>query len=297
MIVSASRRTDIPAFYAEWFVNRVLAGYCTVPNPFNPQQISRVSLLPDDVDVIVFWTRNARPLFPHLDDLNARGYRYYFQYTIMDNPRAIDVRTPSLPSSLRTFQELSDLVGPEKVIWRYDPILFSSATGVAFHIDAYRRIAEALRGYTRRSVVSIGDLYAKTHKRLRALKEEQGIEVFSSDTLPGERFDELMHGLVHIAKENELEIVSCAEPIDLQRYGIRPGKCIDDDLIREVFGIEVTDKKDPGQRKACGCVVSKDIGMYNTCLFGCLYCYATDSFKRARANYEKHDPTSPSLIG
>jgi hypothetical protein len=297
MIVSASRRTDILAFYTEWFVNRVRAGYCTVPNPFNPQQVSRVSLLPDDVDVIVFWTRNARPLFPHLDDLNARGYRYYFQYTVMDNPRAIDVKTPSLPSSLRTFQELADLVGPEKVIWRYDPILFSSVTGVAFHIDAYGRIAEALRGYARRSVISIGDLYAKTHKRLRVLKEEQGIEVFSSDALPSERFDELMHGLVRIAEENELEIVSCAEPIDLQRYGIRPGKCIDDDLIREVFGIEVTDKKDPGQRKACGCVVSKDIGMYNTCLFGCLYCYATDSFERARVNYEKHDPASSSLLG
>jgi hypothetical protein len=198
----------------------------------------------------------------------------------MDNPRAIDVRTPSLPSSLRTFRELSDRVGPERVIWRYDPILFSSATGIAFHIDAYGRIAEALRGYARRSVVSIGDLYAKTHKRLRALREEQGIEVFSSDDLPGERFDELMHGLVRIAEENKLEIVSCAEPIDLQRYGIRPGKCIDDDLIREVFGIQVTDKKDPSQRKACGCVVSKDIGMYNTCLFGCLYCY----------------PASPSLI-
>ena len=132
MIVSASRRTDIPAFYAEWFMNRVRAGTCDVPNPFNPQQVARVSLQPDEVDGIVFWTRHPRPLFPHLAELDKRGYRYYFQYTLLDNPRLIDPKVPPLETSLATFRELAERVGPDRVVWRYDPIVFSNVTGRSF---------------------------------------------------------------------------------------------------------------------------------------------------------------------
>jgi hypothetical protein len=297
MIISASRRTDIPAFYAEWFMNRIRAGYCAVPNPFNRQQVSYVSLKPEDVDVIVFWTRNPRPLFPDLTELDERGYRYYFQYTVMNNPRLIDPKSPPLEASLKTFGELADRIGPARVIWRYDPIVFSNTTGAQFHQQTYERIAQALRGYTCRSVISIVDVYGKARKRLGELAK-QGVELLPCDGKPGGWFDDFMRTLVRIASENGMEIVSCAEDLDLRPYGIRPGKCVDDEYIQKVFGLNVTDKKDPSQREACGCIVSKDIGMYDTCLYGCRYCYATTSFERAKTNHDiKHHPESPSLIG
>jgi hypothetical protein len=296
MIISASRRTDIPAFYAQWFMNRVRAGYCTVPNPFNPSQVTTISLRPEDVDVIVFWTRNPRPMFRHLEELDRRGYRYYFQYTLLDNPRLLDRKGPPVVASLDTFRELAGRIGPERVIWRYDPIVFSNLTDTRFHQETYARIARALRGHTYRSVISLLDMYRKLDKRLRALAG-QGVEVVDYDGKPDQRFDELMHNLVDTAHENGMQLLSCAETRDLQVYGIRPGKCIDDDYIRDVFGLEVSHRKDPSQREACGCVVSRDIGMYETCLFGCQYCYATGSFERARLNYRAHDPHSPSLLG
>jgi hypothetical protein len=296
MIISASRRTDIPAFYARWFINRIRAGYCTVPNPFNPQQVSSVSLKPEDVDVIVFWTRNPRPLFPYLEELDRRGYRYYFQYTLLDNPRLIDRKAPPLQAALKTFRELAGRVGPERVIWRYDPIVLSEVTGAQFHQETYGRIAQALAGYTQRSVISIADIYRKAGKRLRQLAQ-QGVEITDYKGQPSRRFDELMRDLVRMANENGMQIVSCAETIDLRPYGVRLGKCVDDAYIKKVFGLDVTGEKDPSQREACGCVVSRDIGMYETCLFGCQYCYATTSFERARANYDRHDPHSPSLLG
>ncbi len=296
MIISVSRRTDIPAFYAVWFMNRIRAGYCAVPNPFNPQQVSHVPLKPEEVDVFVFWTRNPRPLFPHLAELDERGYCYYFQYTLMDNPRAIDPKTPSLETSLRNFRELADRIGPEKVIWRYDPIVFTKMTGARFHQQTYERIARALQGHTRRSVISIVDVYRKAGKRLRNMAA-QGYDLIDYSGRRSERFDALMRALVQAATDNGMEIVSCAEDIDLRPYGIRPGKCVDDAYISQIFGKTVTSKKDPAQRKACGCVISRDIGMYDTCLFGCQYCYATTSLERARSNYDRHDPNSPSLLG
>lgn len=296
MNISASRRTDIPAFYAKWFINRIREGFCTVPNPFNPKQISRISLLPDDVDVIVFWTRNPKPIFPYLEKLNQLGYRYYFQYTLLGYPREIDTKGPALDAAILTFKELVDRIGPERVIWRYDPIVFSQLTGTQYHIQNYAQIATALKGYARRSVISVMDMYAKLRKRLDKLNREGvGIVDYAGKLDP--RFDELLKTLVRVAAENGMQIQSCAEQLDLVRYGIQPGKCIDDEYLAQTFEIEVGQKKDPGQRKACGCVVSKDIGMYDSCLFGCQYCFATGSFERARVNYEKHDPQSPSLVG
>ena len=293
MIISASRRTDIAAFYANWFMNRIREGYCTVPNPYNLKQVSRISLRPGDVDVIVFWTRYARPLLPYLEELDERGYRYYFQYTLMNNPRQIDPKTPSHERSLDTFRELSSRMGKEKVIWRYDPMVFSQLTGPAFHQETYHRIAGKLKGYTSRSVISVVDIYRKAKKRFDLL-EKEGIQVIDP---PREDLVELMESISGAAAENHMEIRSCAEEPYLASYDIQPGKCIDDDLIRKVFGLDVPHEKDPSQRAACGCVASRDIGMYDTCLFGCVYCYATTSFDRARGRHGENEPGSPSLTG
>ena len=296
MIISASRRTDIPAFYTPWFMHRVRAGYCTVPNPFNRTQVSTVSLRPEEVDVIVFWTRNPRPLLSALDELDTRGYRYYFQYTLLDNPRALDPKSPPVEAAIATFQALAERVGPARVIWRYDPIVLSTATDADFHLARYARIAAALRGYTTRSVVSVMDHYKKAARRLRSLAA-QGIELAATpaEQMPG--FAELMQGLAAIAAASDMEIQSCAEELDLTGYGIRPGKCIDDVYICRVFGRQLDLKKDPSQRAACGCVVSRDIGMYDSCLFGCTYCYATSSFERAAGHHAGHDATGEALVG
>lgn len=293
MIISASRRTDIPAFYAKWFLNRIQEGYCTVPNPFNHHQVSVVSLKPKDVDAIVFWTRNPRPLLPYLGELEARGFQYYFQYTIVNNPALIDRKSPALTSSLEILKALSNMIGPDKIIWRYDPIVFSNITGLEFHRKNYGLIAQALKGYTKRSVISIVDVYKKAGKRISEMSK-QGVKLKTPDT---QAIADLMTFLVFAAHANGMEIYSCAEDIDLQPYGVRPGKCVDDEYIKKTFGLDVVQKKDPAQREACGCVISRDIGTYDSCLFGCQYCYATSNFELAKANHKKHDPQSPSLIG
>ncbi len=294
MIISASRRTDLPAFYTPWLLNRLRAGYCTVPNPFNPRQVARVSLTPEDVEVLVFWTRHPRPLMAHLTELDERGYRYCFHYTLMNNPRLLDPKTPSLPVALETFCELARRIGPERVIWRYDPIVLSRISDTRFHRETYEYIARRLRGYTYRSVISFVDLYRKADRRLRQLAR-QGGELIACERRD---FDELLYALARAARENGMEIVSCAEEMDWRPYGIQPGKCIDDEYMARVLGIHVTARKDPAQRAACGCVVSQDIGMYDSCLFGCQYCYAVSSFERARFNYHvEHHPDSPSLLG
>jgi hypothetical protein len=292
MIISASRRTDVPAFYSDWFMRRIQAGHCDVPNPFNPTQISRVSLEPEEVDVIFFWTRNASPLWRRLEELDRKGYRYLFLYTVMNNPRTLDPRCPSLEEALATFKALSDLIGAERVIWRYDPVVFSNVTNAEFHMKTYETLAKQLRGYTRRSIMSVVNVYRKVRQRVTALREE-GIDLMECG---GQSFADLMRFMASAARENGIALSSCAQGRDLMAYGISPGKCIDDGLIREVFGLEVSHTKDPSQRKACGCVVSKDIGMYDTCLYGCAYCYATKSFERAKENYRRHDPEAPSII-
>jgi hypothetical protein len=289
MIISASRRTDIPAFYAPWFMNRLRAGWCLVPNPFRPTQVSEVSLTPEDVEVISFWTRNPSPLLPYLREIEERGYRFYFLYTLMTNPRVMDPGCPPLKSAIKTFQTLAEQIGPDKVIWRYDPIAITTVTDPDYHKRAFRRIAGELRGFTTRCIISNVHVYLKAEKRFR----EKGICV---QTLKEEPFGNLMRSLAGEAKEQGMEIQSCAQTVGLERYGVRHGKCVDDEYIKKVFGIEVSPKKDTTQRKACGCVKSKDIGMYDTCLYGCLYCYATGDFKKAQENYRRHDPLSPTLV-
>jgi hypothetical protein len=289
VIISASRRTDIPSFYSEWFMNRIREGYCLVPNPFNRNQVSRVSLEPGEVDGIVFWTRNPRPLFSHFTELEDRGYRFYFLYTLMANPRLIDPGSPALEASIETFRELSARIGPQRIIWRYDPILLTSITDRDFHMQSYRRIASALQGCTQRSVISIVQMYRKIQSRIRKLTE-LGIEILPSDACALSR---LLHSLAGAASENGMHIQSCAN--ELHPYGIELGKCVDEALF-ERPGHDLEIGKDIAQREHCRCVASKDIGMYDSCLFGCIYCYATTNFDRARANYRMHDPASPSLL-
>ena len=292
MIVSASRRTDIPAFYSEWFINRVREGYCCVVNPFNANQISRVSLQSSDIDVIVFWTKNAAPLIPYLTELDNTGYKYYFQYSVNGYPKDLEPDLPSLDKCIQIFCNLSDQLGPDKVIWRYDPVLFTDLTSELYHSEKFRYIADALSGKTSRVVISIADEYRAAKGRLGKL----GIG-YRQPQEDNPAFADLMCEMASIAESVKMDIFSCSEIIDLTPYGITAGKCVDNDYIKKVFGIDSSYRKDKTQRLECGCVASKDIGCYDSCLHGCSYCYATRSKNTAVNNYENHYPDSPSLIG
>lgn len=291
MIISASRRTDIPAFYAEWFMNRIHEEYVLTRNPFNAKQVRRVSLAPHEVDAIVFWTRNPEQLMANLSELDRIGYRYYFQFTLTGYPRLLERSVPRPDRAAAIFSRLSDQVGPERVVWRYDPILVTSVTDIGEHKRLFGKIAGLLYGKTRRVVISFADIYANVRRNLSTVPNLSVKDVRDADA-----FAELVKFMAETAKYYGMEMQSCAETVDLSIYGINRGKCIDDDLLNRLFGVEIGRRKDKGQRKACACVESVDIGRYHTCLHGCRYCYATSNAALAAKNFTKHDPANPFLI-
>lgn len=290
MIISASRRTDIPAFYSQWFINRINEGYVLNKNPFNAKQIKKILLTPQSVDAIVFWTRNPKPLMPFLNQLDDKGFNYYFQYTITGYPRELEKSTPHPNKAIDTFIELSEKIGKEKLIWRYDPIIFTEYTSFDEHIRLFDKISTRLEGKTNKVVISFADPYKKIIKKLEAIHYHDILENNS-------KVYELSKELASIAKSKNMLIESCSEAIDLEHCNIKHGKCIDDELIESLFNLNLHIDKDKYQRKECGCVQSVDIGMYNTCAHGCAYCYATFSDISVKKNRLIHDPNSPFLIG
>ncbi len=295
MIISASRRTDLPAFYSKWFLNRIKAQYCTVFNPFNRNQVKYISLKPGDINVIVFWTRNSSKFHECINELDFLGIKYYFQYTLIKYDRRLHRSLPDFENLKNEFLSLSNRVGSEKIIWRYDPILISNEHDYNYHIKQFESLATILRSNTHRVIISIVDLYKKSMKNLKPLADSNFI--LNKNPESDHNFRGFIKELVKISSNNNMEIQSCAEPLDLQSLGVKQGKCIDDNYIKKVFGSSVTSKKDPFQRKECGCVRSIDIGVYDTCLHGCQYCYATTNHIKAKENFKLHDPDSPSLIG
>lgn len=298
VIVSASRRTDIPACFAEWFMNRVREGFVHVANPFNPKQVKSYSLRPLDVDVIVFWSKNPGPLMEHLDTLDSLGYRYYFQFTLNDYPRILEPNLPPLDMRLETFRALSRRLDPARVIWRWDPVVVSSLTPPGYHLDRIQKVAQALEGHSERLVISLLDFYGKVTGRLKGLSRDAGLS-FQDVTLPQHREEllDLAGRIRDVAVRYGFEVYSCAEPVDLGSTGIGHGACIDGRLIRRLFGIERDMRKDKGQRTDCLCVESVDIGAYNTCSHQCVYCYANSSEETIKRNLTKHRKGSPLLVG
>ncbi len=293
MIISASRRTDIPALYSRWFMNRIRAGWCLVPNPLNAKQVLYVSLRPQEVDAIIFWSKNPLPILPHLKELSRRGFRYYFQFTLTDYPRELEPHLPSLEERLETFLNLSRRIGPLRVVWRYDPIIISNRTHFEFHRKKFSWIAEKLKGATSRVVISTVHFYQKTDRRLSQL-EKKG---FSFDRRAGYSAEmiDLIGELVAIARKRNLEIFTCAEEHNFRKVGILPGRCVDEHLLNRIWALNLRYRKDPGQRELCLCMLSRDIGINDTCIHGCSYCYSTRDCALARRRYEEHDPASPAI--
>jgi hypothetical protein len=295
MIISASRRTDIPAFFSEWFINRIREQYCCTVNPFNRNQVSRISLSPKDVDLIVFWTKNANPMLKYIDELTERNYKYFFQYTINGYSKYLEPYTPDLNSNIETFINLSEKIGSNRMIWRYDPIVFSNLTDFDYHYKNFVTLVDKLKGKTERVVISIVDDYRGSRSRLSEL-QKLGFKLYDNYDENNE-FKALIRAMSTYANNNQLDIFSCAELIDMTEQGIYPGKCIDNSYIKKVFNIDVAKAKDKGQRSKCGCVESKDIGIYDTCMHRCRYCYANRSDSIVKSNIKDHNINSPSLIG
>lgn len=287
MILSVSRRTDIPAFYAEWFFQRIREGFLYVRNPMNPRQVSRIGLSPEVVDCIIFWSKNPAPMLERLDEL--REYPFYFQFTLTGYGRDIE---PGLPDKrkevIATFQKLSEKVGKERVVWRYDPILVNGRYTIEYHLKAFEEIAGCLKGYTEKVVISFVDFYAKTLRNTKDLYIK---------SLSREEMREIAEGMAQIAKSCGLVIETCAEQINLQDVGIRHGSCIDKKQIEKIAGCSLSVEKDKNQREACGCCESIDVGAYNTCRNGCRYCYANYHEEQVRKCIACYDVDSPLLCG
>ena len=287
MILSVSRRTDVPNYYSDWFYNRIKEGFLYVRNPMNAHQISRIDLSPEVVDCIVFWTKNPTNMLGRLDEL--KDYQYYFQFTLTGYGREVE---PGLPDKRKvlipTFQKLSEKVGAQKVIWRYDPIFMSRQYTPDYHLKAFEEIAHSLTGYTKKVVISFVDLYAKTQRNTAGLQ----IENLSDQDLV-----ELAKQLVSIAGRCGMEVESCAELINLQSVGVKHGSCIDKKLIEEIIGCKLIVDKDKNQRAECGCYESVEVGTYNTCKNGCRYCYANFNDAMVNESVKAYDVNSPLLCG
>lgn len=288
MILSVSRRTDVPACYPEWFMNRLREGFLLVRNPMNPRQVSRIAITPEVVDCIVFWTKNPAPLMPYLPELQQRGFSCLFQVTLNAYGREVETNLPSAEERLGSVQALAGQIGRERIAWRYDPIILSEMYTVDWHIRRFEEMAQALSGCTERCIISFLDVYAKIRSRLR----ERGLNPCTE-----EEMRRIAAAFVPIGRQHGMQLQTCAERIDLSAFGMSHGACLDGGWISRALGYTLDVGRDPSQRGECGCVASVDVGAYNTCRNGCVYCYANHSPDAVASSAACHLPDSPLLTG
>ena len=329
VIISASRSTDIPAFYAKWFINRLKAGYCVWYNPFN-QQPMYISF--KNTKVVVFWTKNPEPMIEYLPELDNRGIHYYFQVTLNDYEKeGFEPNVPPLQHRIDVFKRLSDRIGKERVIWRFDPLILTEQMTPRQLLSKVYHIGNQLKGYSDKLVFSFIDVGAYRKVQNNLIREtpyftKDNVESAEPDS---EKRMELVEGLAKLRdywKQEgwNISLATCAESINLESFGIEHNRCIDGELMEKIFGgdtelvyylrtgklpepgslfneamnlpSERKNLKDKGQRKVCGCMISKDIGMYNTCRHLCVYCYANTSKELVLRNKDRHTDDSESII-
>lgn len=285
MIINTGNRTDIPAFYSQWFFNRVKAGQVLVRNPYNPQQVMRYLLDPQLVDCLCFCTKNPEPMIKRLEEL--RAFRQLWFVTITPYGREIEPHVPEKKQVMETFKALSEIVGKHAIIWRYDPIFISPQYPVEFHCEIFTQMAEELRGYTDTCVISFLDQYAKTKRNF-----PEGKEVSQSQR------EILCESFAKIGHRLGLRIKTCCEGNRWEKYGIDTSGCMTKAVVERVLGMPLDMMGNlPRARKECDCLLGNDIGAYNTCGHGCLYCYANYDKKTVARNSMRHDPMSPFLLG
>lgn len=290
MIISASYKTDIPTFYGDWFMNRLKAGYCKVVNPYSGRA-STVSLRREDVDGFVFWTKNLGPFLKYLPNLRAAGFPFIVQYTVNGYPRELESNVTDARRSVEHVRQVSGEFGPRAIVWRYDTILLSSLTPAEFHLKNFERLAAAMRGLVDEVVISFMHLYQKTQRNLDRVAEEHG---FSWETPADELKRRLTAQLLDIARAHGMALSICSQPAYLTP-GAREARCIDAARLEDVGGKRISASL-KGNRKECGCFESRDIGEYDTCPHGCVYCYAVRNHALAKQRFAEHDPSGEFLF-
>lgn len=285
MIINTGNRTDIPGYYSEWFYRRIEEGRVMVRNPYYPEQVIEYRLNPKVVDCICFCTKNPGPMLSGLHKIKAYGKCFYV--TITPYGKEIEPFVPHKEKVLEDFCILSDQVGKEAVSWRYDPVFIWDKYSALFHLKAFAKMAECLKGKTERCVISFIDLYEKTKRNFPAASV-----VSKEDTIF------LIKEMVTIAGENGMRVYPCGEGHYLSEYGADCSGCMSKEVIERAIGqsLFVPKGKKPA-REGCTCLLGSDIGMYNTCGHGCLYCYANYDRKCVESNMARHDAASPLLIG
>lgn len=284
MIIHTGLRTDIPAFYSRWFLNRLKEGFVLVRNPYSISQVTRYTLTPDVVDLIGFCTKNPAPMLPHMEALAPFG-QYWF-VTITPYGKDIEPHVPPWQSVVRSFQRLSNIVGKDSIGWRYDPIFLSKTYTMERHLKDFERMAEELCGTTKTCVISFIDLYPKVLKNFPEVK-----------SVPEKDKQALGKELISIAQRYGITIKPCAEGNALARYGADCRGCMTKETYEQALHCRLAMPKKQPARKECACYLACDIGAYNTCLHLCRYCYANFSAGLVRQNRQRHAPASPFLIG
>ncbi len=285
MIVSVSRRTDIPALYAEWFFNRLQKGHVHTKNPFNRKQVRNVSLAEEDVDGFVFWTRNPKPFWENIDRL--RGYAYYFQVTLTPYGKDLEPASVDKDAIVETLKKMARDIGKARIIWRYDPVLLNDKYTENWHYERFEAFANALKESVDEVVVSFLNTYRKNKKAL----EKANVQTPKAATKL-----RMAKTFARIAGQQGIRIGFCGEG-ELHAEGLPKAQCVDEERLSKLSGKPLVYKKDPNQRADCTCAKSVDIGVYDTCTFGCRYCYATVNQERASQNRKRHQKASSFLLG
>jgi len=290
MIVSASYKTDIPTFYGEWFMNRLRAGYCKVVNPYG-RQIYRVSLLRQHVQGIVFWTKNLGPFLARLPEVRERGFPFVVQYSINGYPRTLEFSVVDSKRSVEHMKLLAGEYGPQIAVWRYDPIVFSSVTSRAFHLENFEKLARSLQGCTDEVTISIAQIYKKTRQNMDWAAKEFG---FTWEDPADELKQSLVRELAACAHSFGMTLTVCSQE-KFVGGAVKEARCIDTARLSAVAGAPVRAAQ-KGNRPECACFEARDIGEYDTCPHGCVYCYAVRNRPLAQRRYGQHDPASEFLF-
>lgn len=284
MILNTGSRTDIPAYYSDWFYNRVREGYVLARNPYNPSQITKYLLNPEVIDIMVFCTKNPQPMLDRLSLLDA--FDTFWFVTITPYGKDIEPYVPPKDQVIAAFCQLSDLVGRKRMSWRYDPIFITDKYSVAYHIEQFRMMAKALSGYTDQCVVSFIDLYEKTKKNFSGVR-----------SVTAQEQEQLIAAFSESARDNSLQIHLCCENAGLVRENVDADGCMSKDVLEKALGCRLDVPKKKAARSECSCLLGADIGAYNTCGHGCLYCYANYDRETVVRNMKLHNAASPLLIG
>lgn len=285
MIINTGGRTDTVQYYTEWLLNRFSEGYVLSRNPLFPNKVMRYELTPDKVDCVVFCSKNYKPILSRLHEITER-FNTYFHYTITAYGKDLELGVPDIEESMETLIKLSELVGKQRIAWRYDPVLLTKNYTVVRHLETFEKMADKLSPYIDRCIFSFVEMYKKLERNMPEL-----IPLSEADR------NTLAQGLGSIAQRKGIFIQTCGTKGDFMNYGIHSSGCMTLEILGNANGVKFKNLKHKGTRQGCCCIESRDIGAYDTCMNGCKYCYANKNPQKAFENYKNHDKESPLLLG